>query len=138
MWKRGFTAAPVTPVWTIQLLKQETSDIHRAELADPIINPVLQAKQKNERRHPKETNHYPPVTRRLLQLWDQLQISNGLFWRIFETEDGSSSTLQLVVPSSLKEYVLNVVHARVSGAHLGQRKDHGPPKRTLLLARSVE
>ena len=120
--REEFTAAPVTPVGTIQLLNQETSDIYRAQLADPIISPVLQAKQKNERRHPKETNHYPPATRRLFQLWDQLQISNGLLWRIFETEDGSSSTLQLVVPSSLKEDVLNEVHAGVSGAHLGQEK----------------
>ena len=90
-WEEA-VAATVVPVETVQLLNQETSDLHRAQLADPIVSPVLQAKQENERRNSNEINHYPPATRRLFQLWDQLQVNDGVLWRIFETEDGSTST----------------------------------------------
>lgn len=48
--------------------------------------------------------------------------SNGVLWRIFESESGSSQHLQLIVLCSLCEDILQELHAGVSGAHLGKEK----------------
>ena len=93
-----------------------------AQLADPIIRPVLQAKEEEDSPDAEATRSYPPATRRLLQQWSQLRIKDKVLWRLFESEDGSSQHLQLVVPTSLREGILQELHAGISGAHLGEEK----------------
>jgi hypothetical protein len=93
---------------TIHLLNQRTpDDLLKAQLADPTIRPIIQARQMGERPKSEEIQSYPPATRRLFQQWDQLQLKDSVLWRTFEVENGLSYTLQLVVPSSLRQEVLN-------------------------------
>ena len=47
-----------------------------------------------------------PAYRRLLQMWDQLVVRDGLLFRQFEDTSGSSSHLQLVVPAAMRKEVL--------------------------------
>ncbi|UYV63465.1 K02A2.6-like [Cordylochernes scorpioides] len=54
--------------------------------------------------------------------WDSLSIDNGLLKRIWESADGKSKTMQLVVPKVQVTNVLREIHDGVSGAHFGINK----------------
>ena len=59
---------------------------------------------------------------KLVQLWDQLFVKDGILWRFFENLDGLDGVNQLVVPDSLKNEVLYGVHESIGGGHLGVEK----------------
>ena len=105
-------------------LQTSTEQLRDSQLADPIIGPVLQAVEKKDRPSPDASRSQPPMIRRLFQQWDQLKIKEGTLWRLFESEDDTSHHLQLIVPTSLREDILQELHAGVSGTptHLGQEK----------------
>ena len=63
-----------------------------------------------------------------MQIWDQLIIKDDLLWRLFENNDGTGCTLQLVIPNSMKSAVLHDVHEGVLGGHLGVDKSLGKLK----------
>ena len=51
-------------------------------------------------------------------------MKNGLLWQEFEDEQGSSSILQLVVPSKYREQIVMELHAGAMGGHLAVDKTH--------------
>ena len=57
-------------------------------------------------------------TRRLVQLWDQLVVNDGVLMRQFLDVKHNTSHRQLVVPKVLQPEILNVLHASVVGGHL--------------------
>ena len=114
-------AAPIF-VNTIHLQGHSLEQLRETQLTDPIVGPVLRAKGADNKPDPEERRSLPLEMRRLFQQWDQLLLKDGVLWRIFEDEAGSSRHLQLVVPRSLRDDVLQELHAGVSGAHLGEGK----------------
>ncbi len=96
--------------------------LRQSQLADPLVGFVLQAREKNEKPEARRLQGQSPAARKLIQLWNQLELKDGVLWRRFESEDGSSSHPQLVVPSALREEVLRELHEGVAGGHLGQDK----------------
>ena len=60
--------------------------------------------------------------RRLLQIWDQLRICDGVLCRQFEATDGRSAVVQVLVPRRLREQVLTDLHEGSLGGHLGVEK----------------
>ena len=60
--------------------------------------------------------------RKLVQIWDQLILRDGLLWKYFEDVRGTGGVYQLVVSLSLKEVVLKRVHEGVAGGHFGVEK----------------
>ena len=113
---------------TCSMVAEDVNDIdeshpsYRAQREDPIISPILAAKEANKRPHPDTTATWSRDSRILLQQWEQLEIHNGLLWRRFYHPDGSHSHLQLIVPKSLRQQVLEQVHGGVVSGHLGQQK----------------
>ena len=63
-----------------------------------------------------------PKSRRLLQVWDQLVIKEKLVFRKFESQDGTISRLQWVVPENLQKEVLDELHGGELSGHLGEEK----------------
>ena len=61
-------------------------------------------------------------TRRLLQLWEQLEIHNGILFCRWENYDGTKSVYQLIVPKSHRRKVLHELHDGVYRGHLGEAK----------------
>ena len=73
-------AAPLIPT------KQRATEVREAQLKDATIGPVLQAREVNERPSTEEMKSASWDTRRLVQLWDQLQVREGYFTGFTSTQ----------------------------------------------------
>jgi len=100
-------------------------ELHQAQLDDPIIGPILCAKQENHRPSDETAKGKSSHHRRLLQLWDQLIVQDQLLFRRFENDEGSSHHTQLVVPRSLRDQVLRDLHGGALSGHFGEDKTLG-------------
>lgn len=95
----------------------------KSQLDDEIVALFLRAKESGEKTAVESVRAMSPAARRLLQLWDQLQVKDGVLYRIFEPTAGKGiPTLQMVIPESMKEAVLKDLHEGVLGGHLGEDK----------------
>ena len=57
--------------------------------------------------------------RRFIQLWEQLEVCDGLLYQKYESADGDRCYLQLIVPASHRNEILKTLHEGVAGGHLG-------------------
>ena len=103
---------------SLQVVKSNT-DLHQLQMEDPLIHPVLVAKDSRVKPTTNQFKQYSPHTSRLLALWDQLVLKDIVLYRHFVSANGSQDHLQLVVPKSLQEEVLKQIH---DDRHLGQEK----------------
>ena len=111
---------------TLQASLSPLSGLRAAQLADPVLGPLLQGKESGSKPNPEELGSASRHTRRLLQIWDQLEVHKGVLCRLFlpNTSD-QQSRIQQVIPRSLQEEVLNSLHEGVMGGHLGIEKTLG-------------
>ncbi|UYV84370.1 K02A2.6-like [Cordylochernes scorpioides] len=71
---------------------------------DPNIGPILEWKERgNERPSWEVISEKSPELKALWSQWDSLSIDNGRLKRIWESADGKSKTMQLVVPKKVRE-----------------------------------
>ena len=99
--------------------------IHKeAQLGDPGISFILQAKESDSRPTSDLIKSQSLETQKLLQQWDQLEVRNGLLARKFEQE-GKGVTHQWIVPQSQRKEILHQLHGGPTGAHLGEVKTLG-------------
>ena len=93
-------------------------------MANPNLTEILKAKEEGT-----DTPHWTPQgqateLKQLIQLWNQLWVKDGLLWQELEDEQGSSSTLQLVLPRKYREQIVMELHAGAMGGHLAVNKTH--------------
>ena len=55
-----------------------------------------------------------------MQMWSSLKVDNSVLWRL--CIDGRSQHLQLVLPSVVRESVLQDLHSGSMGGHVGESK----------------
>ena len=103
----------------------EHSQLREAQLNDPTAGPFLMGKEKGEKPSSVGSASKSIEHRRLLQLWEQLQVREGLLYRVFESDEGSSFHLQWVVPAKMREVILRDLHDGPLGCHLGVDKTMG-------------
>ena len=96
--------------------------LRRKQLADPDIAPVLKWKESGRRPFGQEVCVSSPATRHYWSSWGLLVIKNGMLMRKFIKRDGTSDSLQLIVPRGLQREVLWNAHDGLLGGHLGQKK----------------
>ena len=96
--------------------------LRRKQLADPDIAPVLKWKESGRRPFGQEVCVSSPATRHYWSSWELLVIKNGMLMRKFIKRDGTSDSLQLIVPRGLQREVLWNAHDGLLGGHLGQKK----------------
>ena len=101
---------------------EKLKGMRKKQLEDSSIGPVLRARDAKEFPGKDEQKAYSIETRRLFQIWDQLEVKHGVLHRKFIGTGGGSSCLQLVVPTSLRSSILSELHDGVTGGHLGQDK----------------
>ena len=87
-----------------------------------ITGPILRVKESTT---PQKLNSQTlrSVDQKLHQLfsqWDQLTVLNGILYHTHESNDGRSTQLQLIVPTSLQAEILQEVHGGKTSGHLGE------------------
>ena len=103
-------------------------EMRELQEGDPDLLIALQAKEANRMPDPEVQKAQSLETRRLLQLWEQLVIRNGILFRRWESDSGSVGVYQLVVPKSQRKDILRELHEGVVGGHLGEVKVLGKLK----------
>ena len=112
-----------TIVSDMPVLKHYSADtIRKSQLQDNAIGFVLRAFESNKKPESTTLQGQSSEVRRLVQLWDQLTLRDGLLYRYFMKEESDNGHLQLVVPSVYRDDILQELHAGVVGGHLGQDK----------------
>ncbi|GBM50992.1 hypothetical protein AVEN_199763-1 [Araneus ventricosus] len=100
-----------------------SSEVQKAQLEDPAIRPILEKKLNSEDRPPwQEIAPESAATKRYWALWDSLHLRDGVLYRKWESDDGSSCRWQLILPKSRIQEVLRETHDRASGGHFGVMK----------------
>ena len=82
---------------------------------DPIISQIIYYLHNNS------LPQKPMPFKRWLQIWSQLQIKDGILYRVSRSPGHECSTL-IVVPASLCQYYLQQFHDSVSAGHQGFHK----------------
>ena len=103
----------------------EPPPIHKlreAQLADSTLGRILRGKEAGEKPAAEDMGRASRSSRRLLQVWDQLFVHDGILCRRFEPSDGSEPIIQFVIPEELRTEVLANLHERAMGRHLGMDK----------------
>lgn len=104
------------------LVEKSPEELRQKQLSDGPIRFVLQAIEKGEKPKGEDVRSQGPTAQRLSQLWKKLTVEKGVLWRRYEDVSGTSTWLQLVVPQSLREEILQNLHAGTLGGHLGAEK----------------
>ena len=104
------------------LQHHSTESLRQGQLDDATIGLVLKALEQNSKPTTTTLQGCSPAVHRLIQLWDQLELHNGLLYRRFVDKVTEKSHLQLIVPLCYNNEILQELHAGVVGGHLGQDK----------------
>jgi hypothetical protein len=95
----------------------------QAQQADPEIGPLVRLRLTHDQAPPiDELSAESEVTKTLHAQWFRLQVKDGLVYRIFFAKSGKPERLQLLVPKSLRNEVLQKCHTGMNGGHLGIKK----------------
>ena len=118
---------PVTPTGdgsssTDTSSNEESNEMRGAQLSDDILGSILRLKEENQQPGEAALAGMGHETRQLLQQWEQLTVQDGILYRKVEDQNGRNSHLQLVVPSSQKECILQEAHGGSLSGHLGGNK----------------
>ena len=100
----------------------ESNGMRVAQLNDDILGSILRLKEANQQPGEAALAGMGHEVRQLHQQWEQLIVQDGILCRKVEDRDGQNSHLQLVVPSSQKESILQEVHGGSLSGHLGGNK----------------
>ena len=108
------------------LVQTDRDELRKLQQEDPALGPVIAALESNTLPSPEEEKGRSLECRRLLQLKDQLTLSDdGILRRHYVSLDGKTICKQLVVPQSLRKGILTEVHEGTTSGHLGEERTHG-------------
>ena len=92
-------------------------ELRELQLRDPDVSEILQRKEAREDKPSwGEISKFSEYVKALWAMWNQLTVHNGVLLL-----DGGTSR-QLIVPRTLKEKILHLVHNSPTGGHLGVTK----------------
>ena len=97
-------------------------ELRTLQLEDDTIGLVLRAKESGNQLSKDDVAGRCHETRWLVQLWDQLVVSEGILRRVYWDDKHKTSFKQLVVPKTLRSDILKELHAGPGGGHLGVEK----------------
>jgi hypothetical protein len=84
------TETKVSATTIVQSVPQQLGDnLREVQLADPVLGPLLRGKEAGHKPSQEELGSLSRSSRRLLQVWDQLVVSEGVLCRQFESPGGS-------------------------------------------------
>ena len=94
-----------------------------AQMEDPDISHVYMAKLENNYR-PKwnAIGGESEALKALYLEWKRLEMHDGNLYRRWESDDGTRTRLQVVMPHKYRELILEQFHDSSSAAHMGKRR----------------
>ena len=101
---------------------EESNGMRGAQLSDDILGPILRLKEADPQPGEAALTGMGHEACQLLQQLEQLIIQDGILYQKVEDQDGQNYHLQLVVPSSQKEFILQEAHGGSLSGHLGGNK----------------
>ena len=115
---------PVVEVNAFAFTKSWIADeLAVAQEADPDIGPVYTAKRRGTRPAPNEYNGESAATKAYFHDWERLVLKpNGLLYRVWESDDGDTHRLQLLLPYSYRESMYHHLHESKLSCHMGKRR----------------
>ena len=93
-----------------------------AQLNDDILGQIIREVESNQLPDDSTLSGMSHEACQLYQQWEQLLVQDGLLCRKVEDQRGKSFQLQLIVPKSLREVILQEAHAGMLSGHLGGNK----------------
>ena len=106
-------------------------DLRQAQLNDKQIAPVIKWKEQSTTSPSwEEVAPHNEVTKVYWAQWQSLQMHNGVLYRLWESPAGDSTLKQIVLPSTLRNGVLQCLHGTPSAGHFGVAKTLGRIKET--------
>ena len=100
----------------------EKKKVIKAQKADENISYIYQAKLADKRPDHKDMATKSPEIRHYWNIWESLEINEGLLIKRFYKRDGSGSYHQLLVPKMLRCEVMRQMHNTLLSGHLGRKK----------------
>ncbi|GBO15220.1 Retrovirus-related Pol polyprotein from transposon 297 [Araneus ventricosus] len=95
-------------------------EIQKAQLEDPAIKLILEKKLNSaDRPSWQEIALDSPATKRYWVPWDSLHLKDGVLYRKWESDDGSSCRWHQILPKSRIPEFLRETHDSSSGEHFG-------------------
>ena len=118
------SSATVSPICTEASFVGDATPakLRQLQLDDSSIKFVLEAKESDKRPTKEVVKAKGMEVRKLIQIWDQLVVSNGILKRCFEDKERKSAVYQWVVPKKQRREILRHLHDGPLGAHLGENK----------------
>jgi hypothetical protein len=98
------------------------TEIKQAQSDDPVLAPIIKSVRVGERPPSSEIQGSSRNTHVMWSNWPRLVLENDILYRRWESEDGTRSKLQLVVPKSLVPVILKSLHDNPTSGHLGVTK----------------
>jgi len=90
-----------------------------AQLNDDTVGPTLEANKWPDKSTLSEMGHEP---HHLYQQWEQLLVQESQLYQKVEDQNEQSIHLQLIVPRSQREVILQEIHAGMLSGYLGGNK----------------
>ena len=87
-----------------------SAKLRQLQLDDPNLKFVLEAKESNQQPLEEAVKAKGPDVRKLVQISDQLVMSNGVLKCRFEDEKGKAVMFQWVVPKQQRKEILHHLH----------------------------
>lgn len=119
------TVLPDTSVGATTITGSASLNIQQQQRDDPILGPLIKAKLNNT---PPPQGQQGTEAKRLLQLWDQLHLKQGILYCRFPTTNGSYCHDRMVVPAVSRSHILQELHEGKVSGHLGTAKTLGKLK----------
>ena len=117
--KAVFVEAVTSGAWLGRWTKSEFALYQREDVA---IGQVIKWVEKGERPERREIAGESAFLGSLWSQFNRLTMEDGLLFRTYESEDGKTKHLQLVVPQKLVKDVMVMLHDTPTCGHLGARK----------------
>ena len=92
------------------------------QLQDTDIAPILKWQEAGSRPFGAKVCESSPATRHYWNLWDSLEVRDGVLFRRFIKRDCSGTYLQFLVPAKLRSEILHQMHHAIFSGHLGKKK----------------
>eukprot|EP00117_Sycon_ciliatum_P026749 scpid51688/ scgid5115/ Gypsy retrotransposon integrase-like protein 1 len=98
--------------------------VRDAQHQDPDVTAAMTWVRQSQRpdRHSPELQGSSRFRLALYHQFNRLILDNDILYRKYESEDGSSHSLQLVVPPSLQREVLALLHSHITAGHMGTNR----------------